>query len=165
MRRLLKWLVILGVLAGGVAGISVPLQGWWHQRSLPKYLTTTITRGRVETTVNSTGTVKAVRTVSVGAFVSGPIAKINVDFNSRVIKDKTILAVIDERLLKAAADSAEAALENQKAELERVQALLKQAENNEARAHNLAAVNKDYLSDTEMDQYVFTRRTCRPRSN
>ena len=117
-----------------------------------------LARGRVETVVNSTGTVKPVRSVSIGAFTSGPISEIFVDFNSRIKKDQ-LLARIDPKLAKAAVDRDRAALETQKAELSRIEALLQQARNNEDRARKLAAVNKDYLSDTEMDQYKFTTLT------
>jgi HlyD family secretion protein len=155
MRRFLKWCLILGVLGGAAAAAAVPAAAWWAQRSVRTYQTATVSRGRVEMVVNSTGTVKPVRSVSVGAFTSGPISEIYVDFNSRVKKDQ-LLARIDPKLAKAAVDRDRAALETQKAELSRIEALLQQARNNEARARQLAAVNKDYLSDTEMDQYKFT---------
>jgi HlyD family secretion protein len=119
----------------------------------------------VETVVNSTGTVKPVRSVSVGAFASGPIAEIHADFNSAVKKDM-LLARIDPKLAKAALDRDRAALDRdlaaqrtQKAERDRLKALLQQAKNNEDRARKLVAVNKDYLSETDMDQYIFTRIT------
>src|SRR5262249_310842 len=69
-----------------------------------------------------------------------------------------VLAEIDPRLLKAQMDRDKAALETQKAELARVKALLKQAENNEARARKLQKINRDYLSDTEMDHFKYTRQ-------
>jgi HlyD family secretion protein len=141
---------------GLVAAIAVPVQSWWQQRSVPKYLTDTISHGRVETVVNSTGTVKPVRTVAVGAFTSGPIAEVKVDFNS-VVRKNDLLAIIDRRLLAAAVDRDRAALETQKADKNRVEALLKQAENNEDRARRLFKVNKDYISETEIDQYHYTR--------
>jgi HlyD family secretion protein len=159
MRRLLTWLVILGALFSAVAAAAVPAASWWRQRFAPRYLTAPISRGRVETVVNSTGTIKPVRSVSVGAFTSGPIAEIYVDYNS-VVKKDGLLARIDPKLLAAAVDRDRAALDTQKAELKRVEALLQQAKNNEARARKLMAVNKDYLSDTEMDQYYFAQLTA-----
>ena len=51
-------------------------RSWWEQRLVPKYLTAEVTRGRVQTVVNSTGTVKPVLQVSVGAFTSGPIKEV-----------------------------------------------------------------------------------------
>ena len=137
---------------------------WWHQKFAVKYLTAQVTRGRVETVVNSTGTIKPVRSVSIGAFTSGPILDIYVDYNSPV-KKGDMLARIDPKLFKAAVDRDEAALMTQKAELKRVEALLQQAKNNELRARKLMAVNKDYLSDTEMDQYYFAQLTAAAQVN
>ncbi len=158
MRRFVKWGLILGVLGGGVALARPAVVAWMGQQSVRKYQTAVISRGRVEMVVNSTGTVKPVRSVSVGAFTSGPIAEIYVDFNSHVKKDQ-LLARIDPKLAQAAVDRDRAALETQKAELSRIEALLQQARNNEYRARKLAGINKDYLSDTEMDQYKFTTLT------
>ena len=118
----LKRFLILGVLIGLAAAIAYPTMSWWQQRSLPKYLTASVSRGRVETVVNSTGTVKPIRTVSVGAFTSGPIEEVNVDFNSKVYKKTsehpaTVLALIDDKLLAAAVERDEAAVDTQKADL------------------------------------------------
>src|SRR5438270_5064545 len=132
MRRLLRWLLVLGFVAGGMSSVAVPARSWWQQHSVPKYLTATVSHGRVETVVNSTGTVKPVRSVSVGAFTSGPIAEVYVDFNSAVEKGG-LLARIDPKLLTAAVERDRAALETQKADLLRINALLQQAKNNEDR--------------------------------
>lgn len=156
MRRLLKWLAILGVLAGGLALGGFRAKAWWEQRSVPKFTTAAVSRGRVETVVNSTGTVKPVLSVSVGAFTSGPIAKVFVDFNSVVKKDQ-VLALIDPRLLQATVDRDQAAVESQRADLARIEALLQQAKNNERRAKTLLSINKDYLAETDLDQFHFTR--------
>jgi HlyD family secretion protein len=156
MGRLLRWVLVLGILAGVGAAVSTAARSWLRQGATPKYLTSEVSRGRVETVVNSTGTVKPVRSVSVGAFTSGPIAEIYVDFNSAV-KKGDLLARIDPKLLAAAVDRDKAALDVAKADLARVEALLLQAKRNEARARNLKAVNKDYISDTEMDQFHYTR--------
>lgn len=155
MRYLIGILIVIVLLAGlGALGA----QRGWVQRPGPKYLTAAVTRGRVEMMVNSSGTVKPLRMVSVGAFTSGPIATVYVDFNSKV-KVGDPLAQIDERLLKAAVDRDTAFLNTQKAELARVEALLQQAMNNEGRARRLVSINRDYISDFEMDQLLFARVT------
>jgi HlyD family secretion protein len=158
MRRLLKWLVILGVLAGLGTAVAVPAASWWQERSRPHYLTAVVSRGRVETVVNSTGTIKPVRSVSIGAFTSGPIAEVFVDYNSAVRKGE-LLARIDPRLLTATVEHDRAFVETQEADLKRVEALLQQARNNEDRATKLLAINKDYLAGTDMDQYLYTRKS------
>jgi HlyD family secretion protein len=156
VRRLLTWLVVLGVLVGGTSAASYRAKSWWQERTAPKFLTATVSRGPVESVVNSTGTIKPVLSVSVGAFTSGPIKTVFVDFNSVVKKDQ-VLAEIDPRLLQAAVDRDRAAVESQEADLKRVEALLQQAKNNERRARNLMAINKDYLAEFDLDQYHFTR--------
>jgi HlyD family secretion protein len=156
VRRIPKWLLILGLLVGGLAVAGYRAKSWWEQRLVPKYLTAAVSRGRVETVVISTGTIKPVLSVSVGAFTSGPIAKVYVDFNSVVKKDQ-VLALIDPRLLEAAVERDRAAVDSQKADLNRIEALLQQAKNNEKRARQLLAISKDYLAETDLDQYYFTR--------
>jgi HlyD family secretion protein len=154
------------VLVGAAVAAAVPAVGWWQRNSAPKYLTAEVSRGRVETVVNSTGTVKPVRTVSVGAFTSGPIEKVNVDYNS-VVKEGDELALIDQKLAKAALARDEAALKHdraalktQQADLARVKALLEQASENEKRAKALVKINEDYLSGTDKDQFKYARITA-----
>jgi HlyD family secretion protein len=156
MRRLLRWVIILGVLFGLLFAASIPLKAWWQKRSEVRFLTGTVSKGRVETVVNSTGTVKPVLSVSVGAFTSGPIKEIYVDFNS-VVKKGDLIALIDPKLAEAAVKRDEAALEAQRADLLRVEAMLKRSANDEARARRLQEVKKDFLSETDMDNYYFTR--------
>src|SRR5262249_42543226 len=43
------------------------------------------------------------------------------------------------------------------ADLARSEALLQQARNNEKRGRQLRTINKDYISETDMDQFEFTR--------
>jgi HlyD family secretion protein len=158
MRRIPRWLIILlAVLGAGGTGAGY-LYSHAPWRSKPNFRTAIVTRGQVESVVNSTGTIKPARQVTVGAFASGPIAEIYVDFNS-VVKKGDLMARIDPRLQIAAVDRDKAALATQRAEKARIEALLQQAINNEERAKKLAAVNKDYLSDVEMDQYKFSRQS------
>jgi HlyD family secretion protein len=161
MRRWLIRLVIVAVLVGGIAAAIMPLQSWYQQRGRPKYVTATVSRGRVETVVNSTGTIKPVRSVSVGAVASGPISEVSVDFNSRVYRNRwyhpgTVLARIDPLLSQAAVDRDRASLESLIAERDRIAALLEQAEKNKERALALTKINEDYLSKIDFDQYHYT---------
>lgn len=157
MRRLFKWLLLLGVLGAVGAGIAFasPRAFWQRWRGAPRYRTVEVSRGRVETVVNSTGTIKPIRSVAVGAFVSGPILEVYIDHNSSVHKGQ-LLARIDPRLLEANVLRDRATLDTQRAELKRIEALLEQAFNNKERALKLMKANKDYLSEVEMDQYKFT---------
>src|SRR5262249_4719750 len=112
---------------------------------------------RVVAVVNSTGTVKPVQTVLVGAFVSGPISKVLVDFNDEV-KKGDLIAQIDRRLYEANVARDRAALATSKAQGERARADLQKARNDETRALALRAENKGFISDTEVDQFKFTRQ-------
>ncbi len=156
MRRLLKWLLILAVLGGGLAYAGVWAKSWIDQRAATKYMTAAVSQGPVATVVTSTGTVKPVQSVSVGAFTSGPIKEVRVDFNS-VVKKGELLALIDPRLAQATYDHDLAALEAATADLGRLDAMVQQAKNNERRSKKLSAINKDYIADTDMDTYLYTR--------
>jgi len=76
--------------------------------------------------VEATGTINAVITVQVGSQVSGTIAKLNVDFNSRVHKGD-VVALIDPALFQGALLQATADLENAKANLVAAKANLEKA--------------------------------------
>ncbi len=90
------------------------------------YFTAKVARGDVRDVVDATGTINAVTTVQVGSQVSGQIAKLFVDFNSRVHKGE-IVARIDPALFQAALDQANAGLESSKASVVSAQADLEKA--------------------------------------
>jgi HlyD family secretion protein len=73
----------------------------------PSYRLATIERGSLHSTVSATGSLHAVRTVEVGTQVSGQIAALNVDFNSRVKKGQ-LIARIDPILQEQAVKDAQA---------------------------------------------------------
>jgi HlyD family secretion protein len=156
MRRLIKWLLILGVVVGGFATAGYFGQQYLKAKSIPRFTTVAVSTGKIETVVNSSGPIKPVQSVSVGSFVSGPIADIKVDFNDKVRKDQ-VLAMIDPRLLQSSYDREQAALDTQTAELARIVAQFDQAVANEKRAIQLRKTNKDYVSDQETDQLRYAR--------
>jgi HlyD family secretion protein len=154
-------LVVIVIVVGILSAFTYPAMSWLRERSAPKYLTSTVTRGRVETVVNSTGTIKPVRTVSVGAFTSGPIKEVYVDFNSEITQKGQIVAIIESKLQTAAFNRDKAAMETQVADLERIKALHEQAERNDKRAKALRMKNQEYISDTEMDQFKYNVLTLK----
>lgn len=156
MKTLLKISVVLLVLGGAGYASYKPIVGYWKHRNRPVWREVEVTRGRIVSVVNSTGEVKPVLSIQVGSFVSGPIDKINVDFNDEV-KKGDVLAMIDPRLFDAEVSRDEAILATARAEVLRAEALLQQAQNDEKRAMALRAENPLYMSDTELDQYKFTR--------
>ncbi len=156
MYRIIRWVIFLGVLGGAAYfGINQGL-AYLRQRSKIQYREAPVTKGRIASVVNATGTIKPIRSISVGSFVSGPIEAIFVDFNDEVKKDD-VLATVDPKIFKAAVARDQAQLATRKAEVDRVKAQLQQAKNNEARGMALRKENKSFLSDSEMDQYRFNR--------
>ena len=92
--------------------------------------------------------------VQIGSFVSGPLLEVLGKFNQEV-KDGDILAEIDPRLPKADEKRAIASHATTLGEVKRVEALLQQSRNNEARANALSEENEDFISQTELDQFKF----------
>jgi HlyD family secretion protein len=156
MKRFIKWFLVLGVI-GLIGWIALgPIWAHWNDHGRAHYKEVEATRGRIVAVVNATGTVKPVRSVTVGSFVSGPIKSILVDFNAEVKKD-ALLATIDQRIYQAAVARDKATLVTQKANVDQTKAKLQQAINDEQRAKALYAQKKGFISDSEMDQFKFNR--------
>ncbi len=122
MKTKTRWLILAGLVAA--AGLFVAL-GLNHNGQV-QHFTAKVERGEIHDVVEATGTINAVITVQVGSQVSGTIAKLNVDFNSRVHKGD-VVALIDPALLNGALLQARADLENAKANLVAAQANLEKA--------------------------------------
>ena len=92
----------------------------------PQYFTAKVERGDIRNVVDVTGTINAVTTVLVGSQVSGTIAKLGADFNSRVHKGD-VIAVIDPALFEGALQQATADLQSAKANVVAARANLDKA--------------------------------------
>jgi HlyD family secretion protein len=117
-----RWLILAGVVV--VVGLIV-LFGLNHNTQA-QHFTAKVERGEINDVVEATGTINAVITVQVGSQVSGTIAKLNADFNSRVHKGD-VVALIDPALFKGAVLQAVADLENAKANVVAARANLEKA--------------------------------------
>lgn len=107
-----RW-ILLAVVAVG-AGL-VAFLGLGHNGQAQNF-TAKVERGAIHDVVEATGTINAVTTVQVGSQVSGSIARLNADFNSRVHKGD-VIALIDPALFQGAVQQAAADLENARANL------------------------------------------------
>src|SRR5215472_8127373 len=107
-----KWLVLGGIAVAIAVIASIALS----RNGQPQNFTSKVERGEVRDVVEATGMINAVITVQVGSQVSGVIAKLYVDFNSRVHKGQ-VVALIDPALLQGALLQATADYENAKANL------------------------------------------------
>jgi HlyD family secretion protein len=141
MKNKRAWLILLAIAValGLFASISLT------RKDQPQYFTAKVERGAIRSVVDVTGTINAVTTVLVGSQVSGTIAKLGADFNSRVRKGD-VIAVIDPALfegalLQATADfqSAKANVASARANLDKAQAALVQTKADYERATALSA--------------------------
>jgi HlyD family secretion protein len=117
-----KWLILIGVAV--LAGLFVFFG--LSRSTQAQHFTAKVERGDIHDVVDATGTINAVILVQVGSQVSGSVAKLNVDFNSRVHKGD-IVALIDPALFQGALLQASADLDNAKANLVAAKANLDKA--------------------------------------
>ncbi len=104
----------LAVAVGGCALLALLGARLLNRGERLTHLTAKVLRGEIRDVVDATGTVNAVITVQVGSQVSGTIARLNADFNSRVRKGD-VVALIDPQLFDGALKQAVADLENARA--------------------------------------------------
>ncbi len=156
MKTILKLLIALGILGGIGYAAYRPLMSYWEQRNKTQWRTQAVESGEIIQAVNSTGKVEPIRRVSVGSTVSGPIAELMVDYNSKVFKDQ-VLATIDSRLYQSAVERDRANLRTRQAEVARADAMLQQARNDERRSGQLNKSQDGFISEAEIDQFRFAR--------
>src|SRR3979409_1799744 len=107
-----RWLI----LGGAIALIGLFAAFGLNRGNQAQHFTAKVEKGEIHDVVEATGTINAVITVQVGSQVSGTVAKLNVDFNSRVRKGD-VVALIDPALFQGALLQTAADLENAKANL------------------------------------------------
>jgi HlyD family secretion protein len=151
MKTKSKWLVLAGLAA--VIGIAAAFG--LNRSSQVQHFTAKVERGEIDDVVEATGTINAVITVQVGSQVSGTIAKLNVDFNSRVRKGD-IVALIDPALFQGALLQATADLENAKANLAAAKANLEKAKAGAVQtkadyARTVALSKEGVMSEQQLD--------------
>lgn len=109
MKKLLKILVVLLVLAA----IAVGVKFFFFRNSAASEVgvpvSAPVTKLTLSTVISATGTLEPVDQVEVGTQVSGDIAEIFVDFNSKVKKGQ-VIAELDKSKLQSTLNQAEIAL-------------------------------------------------------
>jgi HlyD family secretion protein len=137
--------VVLLVLGIGAASW---MYGSDSDAAAPVVRTAPVTRGDVVASVQATGTVEPVTTVTVGSQVSGTIAWLGADFNSSVRKGE-IIARLDDSLLQAQVEQAVANLTRVRADVDQRTMSLVDAETKLSRAEELAGRGLISQSDLE----------------
>ena len=147
MKKLIPIVIILAVAGAG---------GWYYYANRPAkeptITTLQVSRGDIVDGVGATGTLQAVRTVTVGTQVSGIVQELYADFNS-IVKKGQIVARLDPSILETQVETAAANLTNANANLERQRVTLSDAQTKLARAKELAArqlINKVEVENAEV---------------
>jgi len=121
----------------------------------PKYKLNKVEKKTIIETVEASGTINPVQTVSIGSQVSGIISEIYVDFNSQVKKGQ-ILAQIDPSLLQAQVDKARGDVNAAKANYQKTKSMLVYDKANYQRYKTLYKQN--YVSKNDLDLAEATYR-------
>jgi HlyD family secretion protein len=157
MQTKLTWPIVLASL---ILIAVIAAFGFTH-KDQPRYFTARVERGEVRDVVDSTGTINAVTTVLVGSQVSGTIAKLGADFNSRVRKGQVIAeidpALFQGALLQATADlnSAKANVVMAQANLEKAKASLVQTKADYDRAITLEAQDSIAMQQVDLSKATY----------
>jgi HlyD family secretion protein len=139
-----NWLAAGAALAA-VAVLAAVMLG---RRDPPQYFTAKVEVGDIHDVVDVTGTVNPVTTVQVGSQVSGSIAKLNADFNSRVHKGE-VIAEIDPALFRGALLQATADLDSAKANVVKAQSAVAQTKADYER--NVTLAKQGIVSSQALD--------------
>jgi HlyD family secretion protein len=112
-------------IAAALGALTLALGGVWLLRSAEAndggtFRFVEVTRGDIESSITSTGTLQPVTSVQVGTQVSGKVTDLYADFNDRVSKGK-LIARIDATLQRQAVREAEANLARAGADLDRAE--------------------------------------------
>jgi HlyD family secretion protein len=140
LRKGIRQIVIIVVIVAAVLSVFIVL----HRRGAKgngDIKTSTVERGNISVVVTATGTLNPLNSVQVGSQISGTIAELHADFNSRVRKGQ-LIALIDTTFLVASVRDAEASVQ-------RARAQAKQAEIDLERTKALA--QKDLVSKLELE--------------
>jgi len=148
MKRIIGIIIVVAVLVA--AGL------FWrtNKGNEIKFRTEKVVRGDITSTVSASGTVNAVTTVLVGTQVSGSVKEIFVDFNSAVKKNQ-VIAQIDPATFEAQVEQARAGLLLAKANLEKSEASLADAQRSLNRAKELFLKNLIARSDLDTAETNF----------
>jgi HlyD family secretion protein len=167
MKAAILFLLTIGLIAGGAGYYATHLS----DAPTTSFRTATIKRGDVLATIGATGTVEPEDLVDVGAQVAGKISSLGsdpqhpkktVDYNS-VVKQGTVLAMIDDSVYQAQVDQARALLLRSQADLTQAQAKLEQAEQEWKRAEEL--LPSQAIAGTDYDLARANRRAAEATVN
>ena len=100
MKKILKIIIAIAVLAGVALGVKSIFFDGNTTSQVGALISSKVVTDTIKTTISATGSLEPVDQVEVGTQVSGDIAKINVDFNSKVKKGQ-VIAELDKSKLQS----------------------------------------------------------------
>jgi HlyD family secretion protein len=131
--------------------LVVLVLGFWRLRDGAKespYVTTAVQKGDITQVVTATGSLSAVTTVQVGSQVSGTIAKLYADFNSKV-KAGQVVAELDQDKFKAGVEQAKANLLSAQANVAKTKVSVEDARRTLERSKELR--KRELIAQSELD--------------
>jgi HlyD family secretion protein len=154
-----RWIAAIAAvcLAGGLVAWRVSAS---RDDARFRYETAPVDRGRVVARVTATGTLSALVTVQVGSQVSGRIASLHADFNSRVQKGQ-VIAKLDPQLFQAAVEQARANVMAAEGNLARTEAQAEDARRQLRRTRELA--ERKLVATADLDRPSRARSPPRRR--
>lgn len=147
-RRTVSALVIAVVL---LSGLALGAKHWFFAPPRQTFITADVIRMDLEESVLASGTLKAFKTVAVGAQVNGQLKKLLVTMGDKVKKGQ-LLAEIDPVLPQFTLKDSEAQVDNLQAQKRAKQALLKQYELAFQRQNQMSAKEASSRADLESAQ-------------
>ena len=147
--------IIVGVIFA-IAILAWLLSGKKKDTTI-NFTTEAVAPTNIENSVTATGTIEAVKTVTVGTQVSGIIDKLYVDYNS-VVKKWQIIAELDKQNLQSQLNSAKAQLSQAQANLLSAQSDLAYQKANFQR--NKTLYNKGLISANDYEQARLSWQTA-----
>ena len=148
------WIIVSVIVA--IAILAWLLSGKKKDTTI-NFTTEAVAPTNIENSVTATGTIEAVKTVTVGTQVSGIINKLFVDYNS-VVKKGQVIAELDKQNLQSQLNSAKAQLSQAQANLLSAQSDLAYQKANYQRNKNL--YNKGLISANDYEQSRLSWQTA-----
>ena len=148
------WIIVSVIVA--IAILAWLLSGKKKDTTI-NFTTEAVAHTNIENSVTATGTIEAVKTVTVGTQVSGIINKLFVDYNS-VVKKGQVIAELDKQNLQSQLNSAKAQLSQAQANLLSAQSDLAYQKANYQR--NKTLYNKGLISANDYEQARLSWQTA-----
>ena len=148
------WIIVSVIVA--IAILAWLLSGKKKDTTI-NFTTEAVAPTNIENSVTATGTIEAVKTVTVGTQVSGIINKLFVDYNS-VVKKGQVIAELDKQNLQSQLNSAKAQLSQAQANLLSAQSDLDYQKANYQR--NKTLYNKGLISANDYEQARLSWQTA-----